>query len=321
MADNEKAENLSSVISHPLSIVFMGTPTFALPVIEAIQSSKHKIIAVYTQPPRPSGRGQKETPSPIHQFALEHNLPVYTPASLKSVEEQSKFAAHKADIAVVIAYGLLLPKAILEAYPHGCINVHPSLLPRWRGAAPIQRTIMAGDRKTAIIIMKMDEGLDTGDILLSENIDIPEGTNAGKLHDEIAQKATPLVLKVLDKINTIKPQKQSEIGVTYAKKITKEDCLINWQKPAEEIYQQILGLSPAPGACFSYNNEIIKIFDATVETTTTTANAGTIIDDKLGIACGNGILRPLILQRPNKKRMNADELLHGFNIPVRTILV
>ncbi|MEK6746971.1 MAG: methionyl-tRNA formyltransferase [Pseudomonadota bacterium] len=321
MADNEKAENLSSVISHPLSIVFMGTPTFALPVIEAIQSSKHKIIAVYTQPPRPSGRGQKETPSPVHQFALEHNLPVYTPTSLKSVEEQSKFAAHKADIAVVIAYGLLLPKAILEAYPHGCINVHPSLLPRWRGAAPIQRTIMAGDKKTAIIIMKMDEGLDTGDMLLTEHIDIPDATNAGELHDLLSGKAAPLIMKVLDEINSLTSQKQSEIGVTYAKKISKEDCIIDWKKPAQEIYQQILGLSPAQGACFSYNNEIIKIFDAIVEKTTTTATAGTIIDDKLGIACGNGILRPLILQRPNKKRMSADELLHGFNIPVRTILV
>lgn len=294
----------------------MGTPEFAVPTLAALQQSSHKIVAVYTQPPRPSGRGQKETPSPVHQFALEHNLPVYTPVSLKSAEEQSKFADYKADIAVVVAYGLLLPKAILEAYPHGCINVHPSLLPRWRGAAPIQRTIMAGDRKTAIMIMKMDEGLDTGDILLSENTDIPDGTSAGKLHDELAGKAAPLILKALDEIDRIKPQKQSETGVIYAKKITKEDCLIDWQKPAEEIHQQILGLSPTPGACFSYNNEIIKIFDAIVEKSTTTATPGTIMDDRLGIACEKGILRPLILQRSNKKRMSVDELLRGFNIPV-----
>lgn len=294
----------------------MGTPEFAAPSLAALQQSSHKIVAVYTQPPRPSGRGQKETPSPVHQFALEHNLPVYTPVSLKSAEEQSKFADYKADIAVVVAYGLLLPKAILEAYPHGCINVHPSLLPRWRGAAPIQRTIMAGDRKTAIMIMKMDEGLDTGDILLSENTDIPDGTSAGKLHDELAGKAAPLILKALDEIDRIKPQKQSETGVIYAKKITKEDCLIDWQKPAEEIHQQILGLSPTPGACFSYNNEIIKIFDAIVEKSTTTATPGTIMDDRLGIACGKDILRPLILQRPNKKRMSVDEFLRGFNIPV-----
>jgi methionyl-tRNA formyltransferase len=298
----------------------MGTPDFAVPILAALQQSSHKIVAVYTQPPRPSGRGQKETPSPVHQFALEHNLPVYTPVNLKSVEEQSKFAAHKADIAVVVAYGLLLPKAILEAYPHGCINVHPSLLPRWRGAAPIQRTVMAGDKKTAIMIMKMDEGLDTGDILLSEEIDIPHGTNAGTLHDELAQKAAPLILKVLDEINAIKPQKQSEIGVAYAKKITKKVCAIDWEKPAEEIYQQILGLSPMPGAYFSYNNEIIKIFDATVEKTKATAAPGTIIDEKLRIACGEYILRPIVLQRPNKKRMNSDEFLRGFNIPVGTKL-
>jgi methionyl-tRNA formyltransferase len=303
-----------------MNIVFMGTPDFAVPSLAALHSSKHKIVAVYTQPPRPAGRGQKETPSPVHQFALENGLPVYTPTSLKSVQSQAEFSAHKADIAVVVAYGLLLPKAILEACPHGCINVHPSLLPRWRGAAPIQRTIMAGDRKTAIMIMKMDEGLDTGDILLTENINIPDGTNAGVLHNFLSQKSAPLILKVLDDINSIKPQKQSEIGVTYAKKIIKEDCLINWKNPAKEIYQQILGLSPAQGAFFNYNNEIIKIFNAKVEKSDSTSLSGTIIDDRLGVVCGNGILRPLILQRPNKKRMNADEFLRGFNIAIGTVL-
>ena len=298
----------------------MGTPDFAVPTLAALQDSEHKIVAVYTQPPRPAGRGQKETPSPVHQFAVEHNLPVYTPTSLKSEEAQAEFSAHKADIAVVVAYGLLLPKDILEAYPLGCINVHPSLLPRWRGAAPIQRTIMAGDKKTAIVIMKMDEGLDTGDMLLTEHIEISDGTNAGTLHDILSQKAFPLILKVLDEINYITPQKQSEIGVTYAKKITKEDCIINWSKPAEEIYHQILGLSPIQGAYFNYNNEIIKVFNATVEKNDATTNAGTIIDDKLGITCGKDILRPLTLQRPNKKRMNVDEFVRGFIIPVGTIL-
>ncbi len=298
----------------------MGTPEFAVPTLAALQASGHEVVAVYTQPPRPAGRGQKETPSPVHKFALEHNLPIYTPTSLKSAEVQAEFASHKADIAVVVAYGLLLPKAILEAYPFGCINVHPSLLPRWRGAAPIQRTIMAGDKKTAIVIMKMDEDLDTGDVLLTEHIDIPDGMNAGELHDILSGKAAPLILKVLDEINSITPQKQSEIGVTYAKKISKEDCAIDWSKPAEEIYQQILGLSPMQGAYFNYNNEIIKIFNANIEKTATNAGAGTIIDDKLGITCGNGILRPLILQRPNKKRMNVDEFLHGFTISAGTVL-
>jgi methionyl-tRNA formyltransferase len=303
-----------------MRVVFMGTPEFAVPTLAALQASGHEVVAVYTQPPRPAGRGQKETPSPVHKFALEHNLPIYTPTSLKSAEVQAEFASHKADIAVVVAYGLLLPKAILEAYPFGCINVHPSLLPRWRGAAPIQRTIMAGDKKTAIVIMKMDEDLDTGDVLLTEHIDIPDGMNAGELHDILSGKAAPLILKVLDEINSITPQKQSEIGVTYAKKISKEDCAIDWSKPAEEIYQQILGLSPMQGAYFNYNNEIIKIFNANIEKTATNAGAGTIIDDKLGITCGNGILRPLILQRPNKKRMNVDEFLHGFTISAGTVL-
>lgn len=303
-----------------MRVVFMGTPEFAVPTLAALQASKHEIVAVYTQPPRPAGRGQKETPSPVHMFALEHNLPIYTPVSLKSTEAQAEFASHKADIAVVVAYGLLLPKAILETYPLGCINVHPSLLPRWRGAAPIQRTIMAGDKKTAIVIMKMDEGLDTGDMLLTEHINIPEGMNAGELHDILSQKSAPLILKVLDKTTSITPHKQSEIGITYAKKISKEDCAIDWSKSAEEIYHQILGLSPMQGAYFSYNNEIIKVFNAKIEKLYTTANVGTIIDDKLGIACGDGILHPLILQRPNKKRMSVNEFLHGFTISAGTVL-
>lgn len=298
-----------------MNIVFMGTPAFAVPALEALVNSQHKILAVYTQPPRPAGRGQKETKSPIHELAIKHNIPVYTPTSLKTPEAQMEFTEHKADIAVVVAYGLLLPKPILEAYLLGCINIHPSILPRWRGAAPIQRTIMAGDIKTSIIIMKMDEGLDTGDILMQENLEISYGTNSGSLHDILAHKSAPLLLKALDEIQGITPQKQSEIGVTYAKKITKEDCAIDWEKPAAEIYQQILGLSPSPGAFFNYNNEIIKVFEAVVEESKTSLPPGTILDDKLGIACGQNILRLLTLQRPNKKRMDADEFLRGFQIP------
>lgn len=303
-----------------MRVVFMGTPYFAIPTLAALQASEHEVVAVYTQPPRPAGRGQKEALSPVHQFALEHNLPVYTPISLKTPEAQEQFVAHGADIAVVVAYGLLLPKPILTAYPLGCINVHPSLLPRWRGAAPIQRTIMAGDKKTAIVIMQMDEGLDTGDMLLVENFDIPNGTNAGMLHNILAQKSAPLLLKALAEIYNITPQKQSEIGITYAKKITKEDCKIDWTKSAEEIYQQILCLSPTQGALFSYTNEIIKIFDAAVEVGRDGYSAGMVIDENFLIACGSGAIRPLILQRQNKKRMNADEFLRGFSIPARAIL-
>ncbi len=303
-----------------MRIVFMGTPVFALPTLQALHKAGHEIAAVYTQPPKPAGRGQKETPSPVHQYAQEHNLPVHTPASLKSAEVQKTFSEHKAEVAVVVAYGLLLPKPILEAYPLGCINVHPSLLPRWRGAAPIQRTIMAGDKETAIVIMQMDEGLDTGDMLLVERCAIAPGTTAGILHDTLAEKAGQLVLKTLEglKKKNLAPQKQSDIGVTYAKKIAKAECALDWKRPAQELYHHILGLSPAPGAFFTYNNETIKVFAAAVEEKS--AAPATALDDCLLIACGQGSLRLLELQRPGKKRMDAAELLRGFSIPPGSML-
>ena len=231
MTDNKKIDSLSSVISRPLSIIFMGTPEFAVSTLAALQASEHEIVAVYSQPPRPAGRGQKETPSPVHKFALEHSLPIYTPVSLKIPETQAQFAAHKADIAVVVAYGLLLPKPILEAYPLGCINVHPSLLPRWRGAAPIQRTLMAGDELTGICIMQMDEGLDTGDILLKEEGIFTAGCDAGDLHDMLSQKATPLVLKVLGEIRNIKPQNNRKLALLTLKKLTKMNVKLIGRNP------------------------------------------------------------------------------------------
>jgi len=311
-----------------MRLVFMGTPAFAVPTLRALHEAGHEIAAVYTQPPRPAGRGQKETPSPVHQFALEHGLPVHTPVSLKSPETQAAFAAHKADVAVVVAYGLLLPKAILEAYPLGCINVHPSLLPRWRGAAPIQRTIMAGDRETGIVIMQMDVGLDTGDMLMVERYPIAEGMNAGALHDELAQKAAPLVLITLDGLqkNTITPVAQPHTGVEYAKKITKEEARIDWNQPAEAIYHKILGLAPSPGAYFLYGGEAIKIFDAhplpnpPPQAGEGTYAPGTIMDEHLTIACNPGVLKPTVLQRPGKKRLPLKEFLHGLVIPHRSIL-
>jgi len=305
----------------PLSIVFMGTPAFALPALKALVASKHKVLAIYTQPPRPAGRGQRETPSPVHTFASANNISVCTPTSLKSTEEQEKFVSLKADIAVVVAYGLILPTPILTAFPLGCVNIHPSALPRWRGAAPLQRTIMAGDTHTQIVIMQMDEGLDTGDMLLTEDFEIPHGTNAGELHDILAEKSAPLLLKTLDNISDITPQKQPEDGVTYAKKISKDDQKINWQKSANEIYQQILGLSPAQGAFFTLGGEVIKVFDAVVEDfplpNPPPKGEGVITDKDLSIICGDGkILRPTILQRPNKKRMLADEFLNGFEVTI-----
>lgn len=299
-----------------MRVVFMGTPAFAVPTLKALHEAGHDIAAVYTQPPRPAGRGQKEKPSPVQEYAQAHGLKVLHPESLKSADAQAEFSSHKADIAVVVAYGLLLPKAILEAYPKGCINVHPSMLPRWRGAAPLQRTIMAGDSKTAIVIMQMDVGLDTGDMLLVEHFEIDHGTNAGMLHDWLAEKAAPLVLRVLSGEGVRTPQPAD--GVTYAKKITKEECRIDWTKSTRDVYQHILGLAPAPGAYFVYNGEHIKVFDAQMEDSN--ALPGSVIDDKFGIACANGTLRLMVLQRPGKKRMKAEELLHSFAIPEGTKL-
>jgi methionyl-tRNA formyltransferase len=301
-----------------MRIVFMGTPAFALPTLKALVEAGHDIAAVYTQPPRPKGRGQKETPSPVHLFAREHGLSVLTPTSLKTPEAQIEFKSHHAEIAVVVAYGLLLPKPILEAYPLGCINVHPSKLPRWRGAAPIQRTIMAGDKETAIVIMQMDAGLDTGDMLMIEPYTIAEETNAGMLHDALAEKAGSLVCNALLKLKnqTLKPVKQPDTGVTYAKKIEKEDMRIDWNRPAEVIYQHILGLSPAPGASFEYKGEVIKLFDASFDSRDMDKAPGTIVDGNMGIACNPGLLHPLELQRPGKKRMKIAELLNGFSFAI-----
>ena len=297
----------------------MGTPSFAVPSLEALYHSGHEIIAVYSQPPRPAGRGQKETPSPIHTLALSHGTPVYTPVSLKDPQTQAKFTAHKADVAIVAAYGLLLPQAILDAYPHGCINVHPSLLPRWRGAAPIQRTVMAGDKMTGICIMQMNAGLDTGDVLLMEKYVVDAAENSGALHDRLAFAAGPLLLRTLDGLSSITPQKQSEEGVTYAKKITKEECHIDWNNSAEHIHNQIRGLSPSPGAYFIYNGESIKIFQSSFSAAGN-GIPGTIMDDSLAIACKSGILQALEVQRPNKKRMTVGELLKGYAIPIGSIV-
>jgi len=295
----------------------MGTPAFALPTIQAIHEAGHAIVAVYSQPPRPAGRGQKEQRSPVHLYADAHGLPVYTPTSLKSPDVQAQFAAHKADVAVVAAYGLLLPKPILEACPRGCLNVHPSLLPRWRGAAPIQRTLMAGDRETGVAIMQMEAGLDTGPVLLSEGFSIPDAMDAGALHDALAARGAQLMLKAL--AGNYTPVPQSESGVTYANKITKADCAIDWRRSAEDIRSQIRGLSPAPGAFFMHQSEPIKIFSAQVENKS--GAPGTVLDSRPTIACGDGALLLLEMQRPGKKRMSAAELMKGFALPRHTVLV
>lgn len=301
-----------------MRLIFMGTPEFALPTLKALHA-KHEIVAVYTQPPRPANRGQKETPSPVHQYALDHQLPVFTHTSLKSTEAQDEFASHRADVAVVVAYGLLLPPPILKAPKRGCINVHPSLLPRWRGAAPIQRTIMAGDAETGICIMQMNAGMDTGDILLMEKYAIDKGTTAGQLHDLLAEKAPPLVLRAL--AENPEPTPQENIGVSYAKKISKAEAQINWNEDAEKITYHILGLSPHPGAYFVFAGENIKILNAEWQPRHHSHAPGTVLDNALHISCGSGALQPTLLQRPGKKPLAVLEFLRGFPLPTGTRLI
>lgn len=307
----------------PLKVIFMGTPEFAVPTLAALIYSPHEVCAVYTQPPRPAHRGKKETSSPVHRLALAHGLPVLTPESLKGKDVQQEFAALGADVAVVAAYGLLLPKAILQACRYGCINVHPSRLPRWRGAAPIQRTVMAGDKETSLCIMQMEEGLDTGDILLEVNYPVPVDMTTGELHDLLAKEAGPIVLETLERLteDTLSPVRQSEEGVTYAKKILKEEARINWSQPAKVLFNHIRGLSPHPGAFFDYQGERIKVLQAAYAEGTAGKPAGTVLDDQLTIQCGTGTLRPTLLQRAGKKPMSCAEMLRGHPIPAGSVLI
>ena len=297
----------------------MGTPEFALPALAGLIEAGHEIVAVYCQPPRPAGRGQKEKPTPVHKFALEHNLKVYTPLSLKDSETQDIFKRHNADAAIVAAYGLLLPKQILEATKYGCLNIHPSLLPRWRGAAPIQRTIMSGDKETGVAIMQMNAGLDTGDILREERFTIPDAMNAGQLHDVLAKMAVSLLLKVLQDINIVPHTEQSAEGVAYAHKITKDECKIDWHEPAQVIRNKILGLSPYPAAFFVYKGEAIKVLDCKLGEASSQI-AGEVLDDNLTIACGQGSISILTVQRPSKKPMLASEMLRGYPIKKGEVL-
>ena len=301
-----------------LRLIFMGTPEFGVHILSALVEARYDIVTVYTQPPRPSGRGQKETPSPVHQYALAHNLPVYTPRTLKDAETQHIFREHKADAAVVAAYGLLLPEQILKATRFGCINVHPSLLPRWRGAAPIQRTIMAGDKETGVVIMQMDAGLDTGDMLLVKRFSIPDGMNAGELHDALAEIAKPMIIETLQRLKdgTVKPVKQPSGGITYAHKILKEEYRINWKEPAGAIRNKVLGLAPSPSAYFIYKGEMIKVLDAVAQDSETrNQKPGTVLDAQLTVSCGEGALKPSRLLRPGKKPMLAEDFLKGYPIP------
>jgi methionyl-tRNA formyltransferase len=292
-------------------LAFMGTPEFAVPALVELIGQGHDIAAVYTQPPRPKGRGLAPEPSPVAKLAAAQDLPVCTPETLKDASAQADFAALNLDAAVVVAYGLLLPKPILEAPRLGCFNLHASLLPRWRGAAPIQRAIMAGDEDTGVMVMRMEEGLDTGPVLMAERISIGSKTY-GELHDELSHLGADLMARALAarERESLVEQPQAADGVTYAKKISKEEARIDWSKSAREIDCLIRALSPSPGAWCEAKGERLKILYA--EPVTANGKPGEIIDDKLTVACNKGALRLLRLQRAGKSAMTADELLRGF---------
>jgi methionyl-tRNA formyltransferase len=296
-------------------VIFMGTPAFALPTLEALIGSRHDVVAVYTQPPRPAGRGQKLTPSPIHQRAESAGIPVHTPESLKDAEAQKQFAEIQADVAVVAAYGLLLPQAILDAPRLGCINVHPSALPRWRGAAPIQRTLMAGDRTSACCIMQMEAGLDTGPVLLREPVTITEEVDAGALQDQMASWGAKLVLRALEGMATgpLRGTSQATEGVTYAAKITKDDQRVDWNLPAHVIHNQVRGLSPLPGAVCMLDGEMVKLYRVQTVAQPHHATPGAWVSNTRGIiACGSGTALQLMeLQRAGGKRMGFSEFARG----------
>ena len=306
-----------------MKVIFMGTPKFAVPALtKLLENHNFNVVGVYTKPPKASGRGMNLVKSPIHVLAEEHNIPVVTPKTLKDTEALEKLKSFAADIIVVAAYGLILPITVLEATEYGCINIHPSDLPRWRGAAPIQRTIMAGDKQTAVCIMKMDEGLDTGDVILRYKIEVPENITAAELENILANLGADRLLDalLLIKNNKTTYEKQKEEGVTYANKIDRSEEKINWQKSAAEIIAQIRTLSPYPGAYFVYNNEIVKVIDAahigaTSPPPYTKVIPGLVMDNNLTITCGSEFIRPTLLQRPGRKMIYTDAFLRGFPIP------
>ncbi len=304
-----------------MRLIFMGTPDFSVPILEALAAA-HEVIAVYAQPPSVSGRGQKQRISPVHARADELGIPVFTPKSLKSEKAQTEFASHKADAAVVAAYGLILPQAILDVPRLGCLNVHASLLPRWRGAAPIQRAIMAGDTESGVTIMQMEAGLDTGPVLLRESVAITDATTAGSLHDALSELGAQLIGPALKgcENNTLKAQLQPDVGVTYAPKIDKAEAAIAFDKAAEDVVRHIHGLSPFPGGFVEINGQRIKILlaEAVPIPDSQSAESGTLLTEDFLIACASGGIRPLRVQRAGKGPVETEAFLRGFKLPLGT---
>jgi methionyl-tRNA formyltransferase len=304
-----------------LRLAFMGTPDFAVPILAALLEAGHDVAAAYCQPPRPSGRGHRTQPSPVQEFAALRGLAVRHPVGLRTAEAQAEFAALRLDAAVVAAYGLILPKPILAAARLGCINVHASLLPRWRGAAPIQRAILAGDEVTGVTIMQMDEGLDTGATLLTESVPISPATTAGTLHDALAALGSRLVVEALAGLasGTLRAQPQAGEGVTYAAKLRREEGRLDWRRPAVELERAVRALNPWPGTWLEIAGERIKVLAAELAPMSG-AVPGTVLDDRLAIACAAGALRPTLLQRAGRGAVDTGSFLRGFAVQAGDIL-
>jgi methionyl-tRNA formyltransferase len=303
-----------------LRLAFMGTPDFAVPILAALDSRGHEIAAVYSQPPRPAGRGHRLQPSPVQLWAERHGIEIRTPKTLRPPEAQAAFAALGLDAAVVAAYGLILPRLVLQAPRLGCLNVHASLLPRWRGAAPIQRAILAGDSETGVTIMQMDEGLDTGGTLLAKRTPITPTTTAAELHDRLAGIGARLVVEALDGVaeGRLHPTPQPSEGVTYAAKLAREEGALDWRRPAAELERQVRALNPWPGVWFESPAGRVKVLAA--ELADGAGAPGAVLDDRLTIAAGAGALRPTRVQRAGREPTDAAAFLRGFPLPAGTLL-
>lgn len=300
-----------------MRLIFMGTPDFAVPTLNALVAAGHDVCAVYSQPPRPANRGKKLTPGAVHQRAEELGLEVRTPVSLKTAEAQAEFAALNAQVAVVAAYGLILPQAILDAPTHGCLNVHGSLLPRWRGAAPVQRAILAGDKETGVCIMQMEAGLDTGPVRLVGRTAVGDKT-AGELTAELAELGAELMVKILGDLSAYPAVAQPNEGVTYAAKIDKAESRLDFSAAADEVARKVRAFNPVPGAWFQYAGERYKVLKA--EIVDSQGIAATVLDDRLTIACAVGALRATMIQKAGKPAMSAEDLLRGHTIASGTLI-
>ena len=307
-----------------LRVVFMGTPDFAVPTLSEVIGQGHEVVAVYTRAPKPAGRGMDEQKTPVHRLADRFGIPVFTPRTLRDPQAQSDFASLGADVAVVVAYGLILPKPVLEAPALGCLNLHGSLLPRWRGAAPIQRAIMAGDAETGVMVMRMDEGLDTGPVAMVEKIVIGPDMTAQDLHDRMATLGADLMVRALAALDrgSLSFVPQADEGVTYAAKIDKTEARIDWSRPAAEIHNKVRGLSPFPGAWFEADlgkgPERVKVLRTTLAAGT--GAPGTLVDKDLTVACGEGAVRLVEVQRAGAKAMKAIDFLNGAKVGPGAVL-